>query len=564
MNRYLIWIAIVAVAGYILATRLLWLEVDPPHSLHKDVLSDEGWWSHNAKLHAEFDQWSMDEHNPPLVSAPLYTLALRAVYAVAGVGLWQTRLLAALSGIVSCLLVFVMVRRHASTATATLATALLAADYFVTLHHRVGFVESFQLAWIVASVAAFSSRPGPASACKAGLFFALAVLAKLSAVGLAFVFLAYWAYALVTKVEGRRPIAEGLAFLASCVVVLGSAVLMALPHWSVVTDELASNYTEAAGDGPTSWLNFGYLGVDPRNYSLMGGFLPQCWPMIAAVCLLALEALFGPRRESRDANQLRIICWIWFILGIGFVALQRYQPDRRYLWVIPPMVVLVALRISEGGLRFVGPRSDSSRTRTFIGAALIAAVGGLYAKLPVYIAITEGHTPWVGDWVLEASRRRITLAYVAVILAGMPLCYFAMRFFRDCNLKVPTLLVFLAVAAAGPGRHLYDSTAATRSIPEAIERVKKMSASWPEDDRVAVGDQADLLTLGTGLRPVVVRDWDSRKLNLKAVEQLHPRLALWHGKLAPGLDAYQELQAIPLCPGRDGTPRLVVTVLLRR
>jgi len=125
----------------------------------------------------------MDEHNPPLWSTPAYSFLLWLVYEAFGVGLWQTRLLSALGGAVTCFAVYGFVRREASPRAAFAAALLLAADYFLLTNNRVAFTESLQLAFAtVAILAALRSRAAPAWGALSGACVLAAVLLQADAV----------------------------------------------------------------------------------------------------------------------------------------------------------------------------------------------------------------------------------------------------------------------------------------------------------------------------------------------------------------------------------------------
>ncbi len=163
------------------ASRFFALTADPPSDMILHYLSDEGWWAHTAREHAVFGQWIMDDHTPSLYWIPLYTFALRGVYAVLGWGLWQTRALTALSGIATCLFVYGFLRVSHGARAAFFSALLLATNFLWFSYNRVAFVETFQTALITAAflaVAAASRRS--AWSIAAGILFMLAVLAKIS------------------------------------------------------------------------------------------------------------------------------------------------------------------------------------------------------------------------------------------------------------------------------------------------------------------------------------------------------------------------------------------------
>ena len=88
---------LVLVVSTIIITRVLNLSADPPMSLVEDVytrgeaLSDEGYWTHNARNNVLFGGWSVDSFNPMYIS-PITTLFFYIFYSVFGVGFIQSRI----------------------------------------------------------------------------------------------------------------------------------------------------------------------------------------------------------------------------------------------------------------------------------------------------------------------------------------------------------------------------------------------------------------------------------------------------------------------------------------
>jgi hypothetical protein len=557
--------AALCLACYVLVTRFAFLDVDPPPSLQLDILSDEGWWAHNAKLRSRFGSWMLDDHNPPLFGAPLYTATLHGVYEVLGTGRWQTRFLAALSGAASCLLVFLLVRRHASPRAALLAAGLCATDGFLTLHQRVGFVESFQLPWMLGSVLAFSRGGSARHAALAGLLFLAAVLAKLSAVGLGFVFAVCWGRALLARDPTRRPILEACAFLAGFVVPLTIVVVaLVLPNVEACRRELVSGWTEASGgDLWKTPLNAVTFGISTSGVAL-NGFLRQSWPLVAGVVLLVLERLLHPRgggTAGRGMGFLESLCWTWVLVLAAFVAMQHYQPDRRLLPLVPPMAILLALRLDAGGTLLA--HAGTSKGRLVVAASVLAVAAGMFARPLVFPAIEEplasllGKHP-VGRWAAGAS-------WAVGTVIAWPLCASLLLLARRAAVGIPAWCALLVLLIPGPVRFVSDAASATWTLAGATEHLRALTADWPPERRVAVGDLADTLTLDLDILPIVIRDWPHlhMAMNLDAWERFRPSLALWNLPPVPELDAFHEVAAFDIGPDQDGRPRLRVRVYVR-
>jgi hypothetical protein len=75
---------VLALLVIVLVPRLFRLSADPPLDFQTGYQPDEGAWAHNARQHVLFGRWVMEDHNPGLFAAPLYTLVLEGVYRLAG------------------------------------------------------------------------------------------------------------------------------------------------------------------------------------------------------------------------------------------------------------------------------------------------------------------------------------------------------------------------------------------------------------------------------------------------------------------------------------------------
>src|SRR3954469_2424968 len=173
-------LVILALAAFV---RLTALEADPPPTLSSDFISDETWWAHNARNHALFGSWRLDDFNQGLFAAPLHTLFERASFAAGGVGLRQARMVSALAGLVNILLVGMLLLREDGFGAATAGMGILAVDYFMVLYDRSAFVEPLPTAFMTLSLflATFRDR-WRVGLILSGVAAVLACLAKLNSV----------------------------------------------------------------------------------------------------------------------------------------------------------------------------------------------------------------------------------------------------------------------------------------------------------------------------------------------------------------------------------------------
>src|SRR4051812_39271433 len=170
---------LLAIVLLALALRTIYPAADPPwRSTVGVVWHDEGAWTHNARNKALFGAWRQDEWNPVYI-APVFTALEYASFATFGVGLWQARLVSAVAGTLSVLLLGLGVRRIAGNAAALMAAALLASNFVYVMYDRAAIMEALMAALIVASwYCSTRAERSPAWGAAAGGFATLAFFTK--------------------------------------------------------------------------------------------------------------------------------------------------------------------------------------------------------------------------------------------------------------------------------------------------------------------------------------------------------------------------------------------------
>jgi len=143
--------ALLAILAIGLVLRTLYPAADPPwRSTVGVVWHDEGAWTHNARNKALFGAWRQDDWNPVYI-APVFTAFEYASFEAFGVGVRQARLVSAVAGLVSVLLLALGVRRIAGPIAAVIAGALLATNYVYVMYDRAALMEALMVAFLVAS-----------------------------------------------------------------------------------------------------------------------------------------------------------------------------------------------------------------------------------------------------------------------------------------------------------------------------------------------------------------------------------------------------------------------------
>lgn len=548
---------VIAVA---LVPRLLALAADPPGDLEYYFLMDEGLWAYNARQYALFGRWIMDDHNPPVHVAPLYTAALAGVYRWLGVGLAQTRLLSAAAGALACGLLYLAVRVTHPRRVALGCGLGLAGSYFMLSHNRVALVESLQLLFVVAMVAgALAGTRRLGWAALGGVAFALALLAKPSAAAMVPVLLGFWwAHRLGSRRWGLPPFSPRqpatFAVAAGAVLAIGLLAMVAL-GWGSAFGQLRASLITAYGQQnespryhPPGWDGIGLV---------VSRFFVQEAPILAVVLIYLLARLTGA--AARRPSLTELLCWSWLVLGLGFIALQQYQPDRRFLILVPPAVVLAVLAVSERGL-LLPRRTDRSARLTRLALAGAVPGGAVAFLLAPWIAprlaavVGGGLAPEEAGGA--ASLAGAALGALAMVLAGPRL--------PPTPRRVPLWPFLLGFLALEPGRYLRHLATPTYSIRDAGRDLGGVLAAWPAGRRVITGYMAPTLALEAKVFAFTVRyNWrNGARMNLDGWERFRPVAALVEpSRPASGTNEQIARRGFELCrryaiwPDRNGRPR---------
>jgi 4-amino-4-deoxy-L-arabinose transferase-like glycosyltransferase len=468
-------------------------------------MSDEGAWARNARQRAVFGSWVIDEHNPLLDVSPLHTLAVFGAYQSFGVSFFSTRLPSALAGIATCALLYLFLSREVSGAAALLALFLHGASFFVLAHDRVGFGESFQNLWITAALLLLCrARGSRLAAVGSGAAFALAVLAKLTAVILAPVFPVFWAARfLVERPAGslRKLLLEVGWVALGGLLVAGAAVwllhpLLAAHRWDAGWTGIA-----ASGNVAEVWGRIGAFGLDRLTRS------PNRFVWQAAL-LLSLGALWASQRAAeglRSLTRLELLCVSWILAGAIALGFQPYLPERRYLMLLPPLAVLAAIGLASARLRLPDRELLASRGARLAYGASAGVLLGLFCRAPLIDPLLA----WTGAWNI-GSEPGLTiptvglLAWLPFIVVGVGLAPLLARVRRGP--RIPTQPVVALVALTSTLPFLVHLAQPSFTIRDTSRRIALLVRDWPQEDRVMVGRSADTLALETDVFSFEVRE----------------------------------------------------------
>jgi 4-amino-4-deoxy-L-arabinose transferase-like glycosyltransferase len=375
-NGWLAWL--LATALLALALRAVFPVADPPWLAPIGITwHDEGVWAHNARNKALFGQWRLDQWNPLFVS-PVFTGLEYLSFSIFGVGLWQARVVSMAAGVVAVVAVAAGLRATAAPGVALAGALLLAVNFTWVMYSRAALLEATMISALVASWACYARaerrwRWGIGAA----LFGLLAFFTKASAaffliaLGLDACWVGWRAWR--SRSRGQMPVSMGGA--VATFAMLGGGTLIALmifviPHWAEY-----SFYNLFVYGSRRSSMGIGPLLDRASWFPVIHGFFARQW-LLSVVSLFGLAAVLVRYRRAGAGERVLVL---WFLLGTIELVLHDLGNERRYVFLIPPMVCLSALLLVRD--RRLVPEEVGRWSRARAGWALPLLSAGLYVAL---------------------------------------------------------------------------------------------------------------------------------------------------------------------------------------
>ena len=556
----------------VVALRMVALGADPMPELDAGFISDSGTWWKNAKQHLMWGQWIMDDGNFGLLTAPVHTLAVRGVFALFGIGYAQGFLLSAISGVITVLLVYAIVRREHGSRAALMAAAFAGIDVVMVTYDRGAYPEPFQLMLMLAAVGAvLASRDRPWLAALGGVAVAAVLLSKPPGLVLAPIAATAWgALWLADRLGERRPdrpvqfqLKGMLIYAITGALILGVVGIVFLRPYA---HDVWLHFQQQMSDGKALGgrvtdrvLLFG----TPLGFRLNNFFRYEWY-------LLLVAAAFGAARIARvirrPVTAIELASWIWVLLGLGVMGLQTYQQDRRFLFLVPPLAMLSAIALTTtveiGESAWRSPRARRLATG---GAAGVLALVFLYYLIPfgawkmIGVGARLGRTWNYG----EAGGLLLSAMIVGAMLVA---AWWAptLRWRGNVTMQLLVGIVPLGLVLARIVPELRTRGYGLRDTSHAIARITE---GWSDADRVAVGWTAGSVTLDARVFPA-----SNEVKGLRAAERFTPQLEIYStsGKplqprkfwATPGRPQKVVCAQLPAWNDAAGTPRLTVHILV--
>ncbi len=455
------------------------------------------------------DEWAWQmatgtrEHSGPFFRAPLYPLFLAAVYAIGGHNFLLPRLLQAILGSASCVLIYLIGARLFSRATG-FAAGLGGALYWIFIYFDnellipVLFVF-LTLSFFYTLIRALEDRPAASTAAQgigsqsslasimwlsaaSGAFYGLAAIARPNIM----IFLPALAWAFYRGVKRSFPPRGVTAFALAALIPIG-----AVTAHNVIA---GGDFVIVASQGG---VNF-YIGNNEQSdgrSAIVPGTRPDWWGGRRFDTIRIAE-----REEGRSLKDSEVSAY-WFREGLRFIAGHPWQwlklTVRKFalFWSAPE----IGNNSSINYLRSYAP----IMRLPFLGFGLIAplAIAGIYLALrrrrkemilPLLFIILY-MTGVVAFFV--CARYRVPVIPFLLIFAGYAVTESVALFKKGERAKLLPALGVLALVA-------YAVNVKALSLPENIALAKfRDGVAWRQKGRVAEAERAfrDALRLNPGL-----------------------------------------------------------------
>jgi 4-amino-4-deoxy-L-arabinose transferase-like glycosyltransferase len=444
-------LAVCLILAAALLLRVLNLDADPSALISRDFITDEGWWAHNARNALFYGQWRIDEYNLGLYSAYLYNVLLYSTFKLFGISFTTLRMLSALGGWLTVILLFLLVRREISARAALFASALLGFSNLHILYSRTGFTESMMVFFLALTLWLWSlRRTHTFFALVAGVSIGLMVVTKITAIYLAPGLVLAVVAAVIRRSVSRR---EALLFLCGTGMV-GAAygILFIVPNFG---DWLRFNLQNGSG---SEWSTRPSSLIDSIPRLLASPFYAEA-PLVTALTVLSLCLLVvgasrnGLTKTIRCAGELEMTSTMLLIGYLFFLSITRYQPERRFIPALLLMVVLSAGVLEKGWASlegFANADHQMSAVGWFTVLFLLPAIGVLEVRWRV-LGPPHSAGSWVSKVIIIAgliaiavalSRRRWPYRFKRTLLAASRLIFVLLFFVLSLGLIYKALLLW--------------------------------------------------------------------------------------------------------------------------
>jgi len=360
---------------FVAFSRLVFINADPPNWIGESYLGDGGWWAGSAKGKVLLGDYFSIDLGMSYLLLPGYTWILELIYSIWGVGIIQTRNLAAVSNILTIIIIAILVWKRVGKKESLLTTLLLWISPFFWAQSRVELPESIQCLFIVSSISFWLfDTQSKINKFLSGLLMAAAIAVKPTSLRVGFIpfLLAIIAWYFLEYHKTNNRIEEKKAYCSKLKLFFSGLtiglfllfVLHIMPNWNAFWAILSSE----AGISGFDWskeLTIPGIGMVSKTF-VKNDYQPIIWRMAiwspAIFCgawiyfiWFFVERNFKLREFARTYGSFETIILIWVFCGLLSIFASIPQPEYRFMPLIPGLAILCSLipkRIGKLGKGF--------------------------------------------------------------------------------------------------------------------------------------------------------------------------------------------------------------------
>ncbi len=428
------------------ASRLANLDSDPPITQWIPGIGEEGFWGAPARNIMLFGDWRIDEYTTQhLLMTPLYSAMLVPIFKLFGVGLFQFRLLSAIFGMLSIVLLYFFISRESRKAALLAIIFLFLNDSFFS-HNRLGLVETTLTFFIaLAAISFLLAKDNKFLIFLSGAIFAIATFVKIY--GLFFILAVPFLYYINTKKGLVKNNIKNHAGNILCFA-LGALLIFSILVLFFYLPEIDK---AASFSGTLSQALKGRVMAENALNLIVSPFFASLSVAILFIfSLLYLLRLKKPLIQIPEYQLLGIA--LFFVTFIA--ALMTTFSIRRLVPLLIPMAIMAAsYLIRDNGAKVQNTNTNSAVLALFI-AILAQSVFFELGSAYYFIAASALFVFLLFVLILAKNSKiasELNYARLAVCVAGFTLFVSALKtmfsnIFFPISFIVP---VVLAVCAAG-------------------------------------------------------------------------------------------------------------------
>ncbi len=493
---------ILAVFALMAALRMVALSSDAYTRLDwsAGILTDEGFYSHNARNVTVLGHARTDDFNNMLVSPVLHYLQV-GVFRLFGSGVVPLRMISVVCSLLALLLLWAALRPIFGRGVALAAICVLGFDHMALLQHRLGLMDTPASLPVVLALWTFSKAlQADGAALRRWLwlvggalgfaFVVRSLCAYLAPVPL--IALWFWSRPSAGSEGGvgsdRLPWRHVLLPFAGVLALYG--VLWWLPHRAELATMNRYYLFHQILPGSLAHLWWNVYHAVLGDFRGVAPYLFRHSPAVFTLALAWLAGLvLGVRPFGEDRRQVALAAYLvaWLLCGWALLAVIGYSPSRYYVTTYPALAALAAL-----GLRSL----PAIWGRVWRGDARARAVRGALAWFLAYHAVESlvhrgGVVPHMATMVLLYGLPTVVAAALAALPGGLTV-----------SRAGRAVAVALAVAWVGVNA-AWLTHWATHIRSTQIEMSRWLAATLPEGS-VLIGDVAPGVSMETEFTAVNV------------------------------------------------------------